>query len=166
MGSLYRSLEETAWLHRFSRRRRCLRERCKQSAEEGSAFCKKHSAPAPRKDITDFQPGMTYIYAIECGDFVKIGKSAAPSKRISEIRTSNPLEVNFLGDVHAHEMVEKMIHSHLSDDRERGEWFRKTERVMGIVSLIAGKKAVDLWEAIGGPPIDKATGCLLTKKTK
>lgn len=74
------------------------------------------------------------IYAIQCGDAVKFGKTKGnPYARLSELQTGNPVELKLLVAVELQEFCEKRIHDWLKSSRIRGEWFVLNESVKSIV---------------------------------
>lgn len=64
---------------------------------------------------------------------VKIGFSDLPDRRLTTVRRDERNPVDILAVIDGGREVERMLHAQLASDRERGEWFRPTEAVMGIV---------------------------------
>lgn len=69
----------------------------------------------------------SYIYAIACGDHIKVGKANNPESRLSSIQTGNPLPCAL---IHAASVpgsmvyqAEKLAHDRLAAHRKAGEWF-------------------------------------------
>jgi DNA-binding phage protein len=81
-----------------------------------------------------------FIYAIECGQRVKIGFSMQPMKRLSKIASDAPFPCRLLGYWRGSEADELAIHEKFQDTRVHGEWFAATEALM---HFIAGRK-IDL----------------------
>ena len=69
---------------------------------------------------------MGFIYAIRCGDYVKIGWSTDPIARLGKINTDNPLPCELVGTLVGTEADEKLAHASLSHWRVSGEWFDST----------------------------------------
>jgi len=70
---------------------------------------------------------MPCIYAIRCGDFVKVGFSANIQSRFEQIQTSNPLECELLHCTTTSASgiaEERKVLRALSADHVKGEWFR------------------------------------------
>ena len=76
-----------------------------------------------RYNIARDEPG--YIYAIESNGLLKIGKSTRPEKRINELKTANPAELNIVCIVECNDMtwLEQNLHNVFEGSRVRGEWF-------------------------------------------
>jgi hypothetical protein len=73
-----------------------------------------------------------YVYFIRQGDWVKIGYSANPHKRLSGLQTSNPKPLTLLKTIKADQSYEKHLHNQLMYANVRGEWFdyeKVTERI-------------------------------------
>lgn len=64
-----------------------------------------------------------YVYAIACGDLVKIGYSADPWSRFVKLKTDNAADAKLLGAVPGTLKQEKELHRLLSPWRSNGEWF-------------------------------------------
>ena len=73
---------------------------------------------------------MNYIYFIKCCDFVKIGYSSNPKKRLSDMQVGSPYQLKMLcavpykGDIEDVKIEEKMLHFEYREFRYRGEWFK------------------------------------------
>lgn len=72
-------------------------------------------------------PDASYVYILQCKDFIKVGVSKNPKKRLAQIQTCNPNHVDL---AYAHmcpeacsKDIEKMVHEKLSKHRVNGEWF-------------------------------------------
>lgn len=70
-----------------------------------------------------------YIYIFKWEDFVKIGISVNPIKRIKALTTGLPTEGKLIHLIKTNNMrdAEKTIHDKFSYARKRGEWFSLTE---------------------------------------
>ena len=66
-----------------------------------------------------------YIYLIESGGFVKIGRTNNPKNRIKNYVTENPnpQKILLVFPVSNPEVVEREVHKGFTEDRHRGEWF-------------------------------------------
>lgn len=84
-----------------------------------------------------------YVYAVECGDAVKIGWAADPVRRKSELNVGAPTEHKLLGYVVATPWQERELHQLLISQRIRGEWFRKAGMVVKFLELLPSPKADD-----------------------
>lgn len=72
---------------------------------------------------------------MRCGEYTKIGITNDPAQRLSQIQTSNPVDVNlvFTGKVLNTEMVERKLHYILREWRVRGEWFKMPKELVEAV---------------------------------
>jgi DNA-binding Xre family transcriptional regulator len=67
------------------------------------------------------------IYAIQSGEFVKLGYSKDPLKRLCEIQVSSPIECALLGVLSGPPEREKLVHKRFAEFRVSGEWFKLNE---------------------------------------
>ena len=92
-----------------------------------------------------------YIYFIETCDsqFVKIGYSKDVYGRMSDLGTLRPTSFNLrlLGSIRGTRHIEHWLHERLADDRDNGEWFRKSPRVAALIGHRYGGHLLE----IGGP---------------
>ena len=69
-----------------------------------------------------------WLYFVQCGEFVKIGKARDLSKRLSQLQVGNPAELRLLlalpGTSEWVTENEQMFHHHMRLRHVRGEWFR------------------------------------------
>ena len=73
---------------------------------------------------------MQILYLIECQDFYKIGVAYDFQRRLAELSTGNPFELN-VAAVYAYDnaqVVEGALHQRFSSSRVRGEWFSLNEQ--------------------------------------
>jgi hypothetical protein len=68
--------------------------------------------------------GSLYIYFIQCGPFVKIGRASDPHYRLRELQAGNPEELTLLATVLDASVLEGAVHDRFKHLRIRGEWFR------------------------------------------
>lgn len=61
------------------------------------------------------------VYFIACGEFVKIGRSQDPRRRLAGITTDNPYDLALLRVVRG---LEVEYHQRFAAHRHRNEWFR------------------------------------------
>ena len=69
-----------------------------------------------------------YTYAISDGEYVKIGHSINPAKRMKQLATGHPRDLELIA-VGAGAWMEKIAHDDLREHRGKGEWFRLTPDV-------------------------------------
>jgi hypothetical protein len=72
------------------------------------------------------------VYFLECGNFIKIGISEDVHRRLKELRTMIPFDVDVLGFIPCAayseaKIVESALHIEFAKLRHRGEWFSDSE---------------------------------------
>jgi hypothetical protein len=69
-----------------------------------------------------------YLYVIqsEDSDYIKIGRTNNPKKRLSDLQSGNPNKLSYLILLKGKGYLEKSIHEDLKSYRVRGEWFKKS----------------------------------------
>ena len=80
-----------------------------------------------------------YIYFIKPVHFhgpIKVGCSADPSLRRTNIAAMSPFELEIVARMRGDFELEGRIHAYLVDDHERQEWFRPSDRVNGLIAAI------------------------------
>lgn len=82
-----------------------------------------------------------FVYAVSCGDLVKIGFSRKPSLRLVKIKTDAGGPCALLGLVAATMAQEKELHGLLAPQRAFGEWFRKEGPVIHFLSILPAPPA-------------------------
>jgi hypothetical protein len=76
------------------------------------------------------------VYFLRCGDFVKIGYSYDPKKRIEKVQVWSPHDCELMGIAAGGPALEKALHKEFSADRHRGEWFRLTDRLLAEIQRL------------------------------
>jgi hypothetical protein len=76
------------------------------------------------------------VYFLRCGNFVKIGYSYDPRKRIEKIQIWSPHDCELMGIAAGGPALEKTLHKEFSADRHRGEWFRLTDRLLAEIQRL------------------------------
>ena len=68
---------------------------------------------------------MSRIYIIKCNEYIKVGISNDPKRRLKDLQTSNPYKLKLLSVYQPKQPViaERVIHALLDKYHERGEWF-------------------------------------------
>jgi Meiotically Up-regulated Gene 113 (MUG113) protein len=74
-----------------------------------------------------------YIYAITAGNYVKIGWSADPEKRLVQLQHASPLKCVLAALMEGDKADEAEIHRSLSEHRCRGEWYFASPAVEAFV---------------------------------
>jgi hypothetical protein len=72
-----------------------------------------------------------YIYIIQTGDFIKIGKSIDPNRRLNEISPNSPYDCEILEVYPSYFMsrAEKALHRKFAKFREKNEWFQLSTEI-------------------------------------
>jgi hypothetical protein len=80
------------------------------------------------------------IYVMKAGEFVKIGFSKYPDKRLKQIQTGNPVSVELLCSTPGFMRSEAEIHSFLRGAglKMNGEWYREKDVRAIVQSLMEG----------------------------
>lgn len=69
-----------------------------------------------------------YMIGSKIGTFVKIGVSGNPARRLRDLQTASPLELELLATVPGGQELEQVLHIWFAELRVRGEWFRFPHR--------------------------------------
>ena len=76
------------------------------------------------------------IYFIEANKKVKIGYTANPQNRISDIQTSNPDKLNVLLIIDGGCELERQLHKDFADYRLNGEWFEYSDSISDFIDSV------------------------------
>jgi hypothetical protein len=68
---------------------------------------------------------------------VKIGYSAWPVRRLSALQVASPVDLAILAKIWCLSQWEKELHEVFRDSRVRGEWFRRTPKLMRVIDAAA-----------------------------
>lgn len=87
-----------------------------------------------------------WVYFIRGGNFVKIGWSKKPDRRIEQLRTGCPFETKVVGRIPGTKKDESALHKAFAwaKARRKGEWFRAEPALLALVQWAANYE-----EAIG-----------------
>jgi len=99
------------------------------------AALKRDTEPSPA-DQPELEP---VVYFVQCGEFIKIGFTVEPTKRIRAIKTSSPHEVRLLGTIAGGPDREKELHAMFKHLRHRGEWFRTDLELLAHIAKLTRK---------------------------
>jgi len=79
--------------------------------------------PYPRPEQP--KPKAGYVYLLKAGPYCKIGVSADVSKRIEQLATLPPFDIDLLHTIPTDDMyaLESTLHERFADKRKNGEWF-------------------------------------------
>lgn len=73
------------------------------------------------------------VYFILAGDYIKVGFSTNPHKRIKSMQTGSPFVLVMLADIPGSKDDEQEIHRMFPDLHVRGEWFRDDPRIRAFI---------------------------------
>lgn len=97
-----------------------------------------------------------FVYFIKSGKYVKIGYSASPDFRLSDLNNScaNPTELKLLGSIKASKKAERGLHLEFKDIRHRREWFILTSDLARAIALIGIRHTTDTYPPKDAPKYD------------
>lgn len=75
-----------------------------------------------------------FVYFLRCGDFVKIGFSAQPKRRLRHLQTATPFDFELLGMHPGLRWQEQQLHKIFASLRHRHEWFRVDQTILDIAA--------------------------------
>lgn len=84
--------------------------------------------------------GWTFIYALECEGFVKIGVTTNPRNRLAVAQTMSPFNVSLIGSYEGDDKDERSLHSEFAEYHHKGEWFRKEGRIAQWCDALARQR--------------------------
>lgn len=81
-----------------------------------------------------------FVYVIQAQESgrIKIGISANPAKRLSQVQNGNPEHLRLVGAVPGGRRLESQLHSELAQYRLCGEWFEPSDGVVCAVGRLLG----------------------------
>jgi len=77
------------------------------------------------------------VYFIASTNYVKVGVASNPQNRLRDIQTACPLELELLATFPGGYVLEAILHKVIDRHRVRGEWFKRTEKVVEIIDAAA-----------------------------
>jgi hypothetical protein len=93
------------------------------AAERHAAIKEMRGRHAPTQVPAATQEKAGFVYFLRCAEWLKIGYSNSPSRRMREIVTRSPYAVTSMAAVRGSRHDEKLIHQALANHRINGEWF-------------------------------------------
>jgi hypothetical protein len=66
-----------------------------------------------------------FVYILKCGPYYKIGLSQVVDKRVEQLSTIPPFDVELIYTIETDDMygLESSLHNKFSEKRKNGEWF-------------------------------------------
>jgi hypothetical protein len=125
----------------------CAAKRCLNDAEEGRDYCSdciaKKTKPERKYRLTA-KPGYTWVYFVECANFIKIGRATNPRLRVGGMQTGCPLPIKFLVAFEGRAFLEKEMQESFSDCHHRGEWFSANDDLYDFIGALKKGAAVKI----------------------
>ncbi|MBT8458082.1 MAG: GIY-YIG nuclease family protein, partial [Boseongicola sp.] len=91
----------------------------------------------PQRDLA-----RTHVYFMQAGEgAIKIGVSDDVWARMASLQTAQPEELKLIACLYCAPHVERTLHRAFEAYSLRGEWFRPSDEIMHLVSLITAKDA-------------------------
>lgn len=81
-------------------------------------------------------PPEGYLYFMRAGPFVKIGFATDIRRRVAELQTGCPFELDLLCLIHGQPADELRLHSRFDHLRERKEWFRLEDDLRELIDVL------------------------------
>jgi hypothetical protein len=77
-----------------------------------------------------------YVYLIESGQYIKIGRTSNITKRLSELQVGNPRKLRLISAVQVKNPIamEKNLHEQFKDKNKQGEWYGLNSK--DIISIL------------------------------
>lgn len=78
------------------------------------------------------------LYVMQCNNFIKIGVSDNPERRIKDLQTGNPYEIKLLLAIDDYDAygLENQFHKYFKNINSIGEWFEVDENVKYFVKYL------------------------------
>jgi Meiotically up-regulated gene 113 len=95
-----------------------------------AAIGSRHVIPSSTKHR--FDPD-SIVYFARGGDFIKIGVTKRTRERLTSLQTASPTRLEIILALPGGEEQEKHLHRKFATDRERGEWFRASPKLMAVI---------------------------------
>lgn len=106
-------------------------------------------APKPRRSEaftrarSAWMENLTNLYVLKCREtgLYKVGRARCISSRIEAIAAASPVPVTLDLIVHcpAFIQLERSAHEYLAASRVRGEWFRESPELLGLIGAMRGR---------------------------
>lgn len=95
------------------------------------------------RKASEAQKRPSFVYFIECGDYIKIGYATSIRTRLASLAVATPYPLKVLATVDGDRHTEFALHTRFADAFHRGEWFRKTPELLVFIDQInnAGRAA-------------------------
>lgn len=71
----------------------------------------------------------------DAGELIKIGEAGNPDTRLGGMQTGSPVKLHLLAALPGDCLLEDHIHTVFARDRVRGEWFRNSPALQGLIEV-------------------------------
>lgn len=109
--------------------------------------CREQLNERLRTERENARPQGSYVYAIgvkeDPDSVIKFGVAQSPKERLKELQTGSPVMLELLAFCPGRPHHETMIHRRLMGLRHHGEWFRRCDKSMEIVTQIAAGTVIE-----------------------
>jgi len=78
----------------------------------------------------------SFVYFIECGDYIKIGYATSVRSRLSNLAIATPFPLKVLATIDGDKHTESTLHTRFADAFHKGEWFRRTPELLAFIDQI------------------------------
>lgn len=76
------------------------------------------------------------IYFVQCNNYIKIGNSTNPRKRLSDMQTASPYKLKLLKTIPGDYAEEERLHKKFRGIRVNGEWFCAEKRLLNYIAKV------------------------------
>lgn len=76
------------------------------------------------------------IYFVSAADLVKIGFTTHLHSRLGVLQSTTGQDITLEAVAHGTRLVERQFHVRFGRDRVRGEWFRRSEAIENLISVM------------------------------
>ena len=79
-----------------------------------------------------------FVYIISCGDYIKIGCSANPERRIDTLNTIIPYYIDLVYKIESNNMyaLERQLQYQFKKNRIKGEWFYYSQEIKDFIAKL------------------------------
>jgi len=85
----------------------------------------------------DYNPRNCLVYFLAGGEFIKIGYSKDPTRRVGELSNSSPVELELLATIPGGHNKERALHERFDKHRRHGEWFARDQEILSYIREIS-----------------------------
>lgn len=93
----------------------------------------------PREDwrrLTPSADGWCYVYFVQAGDRIKIGRATDLGRRVRTLQTAHHEDLALILSIPAHAALEAAIQQRFDHLKTRGEWFRAAPDLVAFIDAV------------------------------